>query len=44
MYRGLVIRDEEDRWKVELREIVEPTEVAYCQLSPWWKSNLWHKW
>jgi hypothetical protein len=44
MYRGSVILFEEDRWKVEPREIVEPTKVVYHQLSPWRKGNLWHKW
>jgi hypothetical protein len=34
LYRGSVIRDEEDHWEVELKEVVEPTKVGHRQLSP----------
>jgi hypothetical protein len=44
LYQGSVVQYEEDHWKVELRDIVEPTMVAYRQLSPWRTGNIWHKW
>jgi hypothetical protein len=43
LYRESVFRDEEDRWKVKLKEVVEPTKVVYRQPSPLRNNNLWLK-